>query len=424
MSSDRDDARQDFFPIFILTTAEPDAMILRGQVRIRDGEVVLYRRGESTKWQARYKLPDNSWHRVSTKRSNLLEARRIAGEAYDKARFRFADGRVAVSRRFRDVANLTIERLRQARASGQGRTTYIDYIQAIDNYLKPYFGNKHIDKIGQDDIAKFDGWRIKKMEKEPAASTITNHSSALRQVFDTALNEGWIARKNIPVVKNRGKKSQRRPDFTIDEWNKLTANLRHWAKKATEKRSLHMRELLWDYVLVLANTGMRTGTEAQNLRWKQIRWHHQKSGDRYLVIRVKGKTGERELVARHGCEKFFHRIQMRFPDLAAMTFDELIKKKVDEFVFRMRNGKRTKNMPHTFTALLKKFGLLKDSQGNVRTLYSLRHMYATMRLVLDKIPIHSLAKQMGTSVGMLEKHYSHLEPIMQADVFAGKRYKN
>jgi integrase len=31
-----------------------------------------------------------------------------------------------------------------------------------------------------------------------------------------------------------------------------------------------MRELLRDYILILANTGMRHGTEAQNLRWKNI----------------------------------------------------------------------------------------------------------------------------------------------------------
>jgi hypothetical protein len=53
-----------------------------------------------------------------------------------------------------------------------------------------------------------------------------------------------------------------------------------------------------------------------------------------------------------------------------------------------------------------------------RSLYSLRHYYATQRL-LDGIPIHDLAQQMGTSVLMIGKHYSHLTPLMKATQFAG-----
>lgn len=41
----------------------------------------------------------------------------------------------------------------------------------------------------------------------------------------------------------------------------------------------------------------------------------------------------------------------------------------------------------------------------------------------DKIDIHLLAIQMGTSVGMLEKHYSHLIPSLSAEQLAGKKFK-
>ena len=89
-------------------------------IKIRDGEVVLYRRGVSPKWQVRYKLPDNKWHRTSTRRTQLDEAKRVAGEAYDKARFRHSEGLNAVSRRFRDVAKLTIAKMDQAVQAGKG----------------------------------------------------------------------------------------------------------------------------------------------------------------------------------------------------------------------------------------------------------------------------------------------------------------
>jgi len=46
-----------------------------------------------------------------------------------------------------------------------------------------------------------------------------------------------------------------------------------------------------------------------------------------------------------------------------------------------------------------------------RVLYSLRHTYATFSLEHDRVEIHTLAKQMGTSVGMIEQHYSHLDAV-------------
>lgn len=42
---------------------------------------------------------------------------------------------------------------------------------------------------------------------------------------------------------------------------------------------------------------------------------------------------------------------------------------------------------------------------------------------LKAMDIHALAKQMGTSIGMIERHYSHLTPRMKKDMFTGKRYE-
>jgi len=35
--------------------------------------------------------------------------------------------------------------------------------------------------------------------------------------------------------------------------------------------------------------------------------------------------------------------------------------------------------------------------------------------------VYTLAKQMGTSVKMIEQHYGHLKPAQKADVIAGRR---
>ena len=61
---------------------------------------------------------------------------------------------------------------------------------------------------------------------------------------------------------------------------------------------------------------------------------------------------------------------------------------------------------------------LKDTAGSDKILYSLRHTYATLEL-LSGTDIHTLARQMGTSVLMLERHYSKLTATLAADKLAG-----
>ena len=51
----------------------------------RNGEVVLYKRGDSNRWQARFKLKDLKWHRTATKQINIEYAAQAACEAYDRA---------------------------------------------------------------------------------------------------------------------------------------------------------------------------------------------------------------------------------------------------------------------------------------------------------------------------------------------------
>jgi integrase len=390
--------------------------------KLRDGEVVLYKRPESSRWQARFKLPDGAWHHISTKRAALDEAKRIAADAYDLARFRQRDGQAPISRRFRDVAKQTILDMEKAKEAGHSKSIHKDYKQALENYFIPYFGNQHIDRISDAEMMKFEAWRVDKMKKTPASSTLLNHNAALKRVFETAVANGWILHAKVPAMRAVGAKSERRPSFTYDEWRKISSTIWQWPRKTNLERSQQIRELLWDYVMILANTGMRTGTEAHNLKWKHISWALTPDGQPYLSVAVDGKTGKRELVARSKCETYFQRLQSRDVELAKMSFDELLKAKLDIYVFRMRNGERSKNLYKVFNDYLVEHDLLNDKHGDARSLYSLRHMYATTRLMIDKVPIHTLAVQMGTSVGMIEKHYSHLTAQMAADTLAGRRH--
>jgi len=102
----------------------------------------------------------------------------------------------------------------------------------------------------------------------------------------------------------------------------------------------------------------------------------------------------------------------------------LLKERVDLPVFRLPDGTVSKNIHQTFRAFMKESELIKCPRtGLNRTLYSLRHTYATFALINDGMDIHALAIQMGTSIGMIERHYSHLTPRLKKDMLTGKRYE-
>lgn len=388
---------------------------------LRDGEVVLYKRASSKVWQARFKLSDSKWHRISTKQRNIDYASKAACEAYDRARFLKDENIPISSKRFDAVARQTVTELQRQLDSGVGKVVYNTYIQAIQLYLIPFFGRHSINNISYEELKKFGDWRVEKFGRNPAASTVTNHTSALNRVFDTAVERGWLSKLQIPTIKNNGAKPKAREAFSMSEYRSLTSFMPHWITKGHTEKTLHMRELLRDYVLILANTGMRHGTEAHNIKWRDIEWIT-KDKERYLQITVNGKTGKRTLIARHNTEDYLTRIQQRFDDLAKLTFDALLKKKADSYLFRLRSGERTKALIGTFRNLMRDSGLDKDKEVKERrSLYSLRHTYAHFSLLTDAMDVHTLAKQMGTSVKMIEQHYGHIAPAMKADMIAGAK---
>ena len=60
-----------------------------------------------------------------------------------------------------------------------------------------------------------------------------------------------------------------------------------------------------------------------------------------------------------------------------------------------------------FETVLKEAGIEHDRYGEKRTIYSLRHTYATFQLQ-DGVNHYALARNMGTSVKMLEQFYGHV----------------
>ncbi|MFC7461545.1 tyrosine-type recombinase/integrase [Hydrogenophaga defluvii] len=383
---------------------------------LRDGEVVLYRVPSSRNWQARYKTQTGHWLRFSTRKRRLDDASRIACERYDEARFRERMGLAPAVKRFEEIARVCVADMTKEMAAGHGKRVFTAYIGVIERYLVPYFGQRYLSNISHKDVTEFEIWRNQQMKRPPKASTLLTFSSAFSRIHQTAIARGWISdRVPIPKLTVKGEKGTARPAFTAEEIALLRDHLLQW-HAGVDGKTGEMRRLLRDYVDVLFLTGMRQGTESMNLRWKHIEWHTD-AGRRYLRIWVSGKTGPRWLIAKHECVAALLRLHRHQPDLARMDFETLIASRSEQLVFRFENGEQPYEFNHVFRRLLQELGIEKSPAGTNRTLYSLRHTYATLEL-LAGTDIHTLAKQMGTSVVMLERHYSKLTATLAAEQLA------
>ena len=380
----------------------------------------LVRRFDSKKWQAHYKLEGiKNWFRRSTDSSNVREAARIAERMWMKATFDHEEGRPVISKKFRPVAEVVLHRLQAEIAAETAKPSARDYVSAIKLYLIPFYGAYNVDGIKPSVISEFHVWRREKVGRELSGSAQNNHNAALNLIFNEAIERGYMTEYARPATKNTGVESDRRAEFSHEELEIMMSYAGKFLETSRTVRTRMIRELLTIYVPFMAATGMRPGTEAEYLEWRHIDVEI-RDGQPVLHLRLqRGKRGARNFVAHNSCWLLLERLRQLSPDLAGMTLEEVLKKKIPKLLFRLSDGSVPDNWNKPFRQWLEDSELLNcPVTGKERSLYSLRHYYATQRL-LEGIPIHDLAEQMGTSVLMITKHYSHLTPLMKAKQFAG-----
>jgi len=289
------------------------------------------------------------------------------------------------------------------------------------------------------------------MGKAPTKSTMLKHNAALNRIFDEAVIHGFLTQDERPTLIAKGKPGAVRPSFDIEEIGAVLGNFDAWIDRARTDTSRERRLLLKDYVHFILDTGVRPGKEPLGVRWRQIKYNYaanevsslDKSSNatqktepvRTMQMPVSGKTGGRTIVAMERSVAAFARLAERNYGLkpnVEKPFGDLIAPSNDDFVFQCRvevaGGRyqlvKPTSLENMFGAYLREHNLLNDPKsGQMRTFYSLRHAYATYALLYDRVPIHTLARQMGTSVLMIEKHYSHLDVVTAITQLGGRQTK-
>jgi integrase len=371
------------------------------------GHIVLYQRADrqSGRYYARIKIDGSKGYRkISTGKTDPRLALNVAETKYREL--------LLLQDRTGDIHHKSfVVVMREWEKSSRNSSTknpklIDDYIEKMERYAVPFF--KKFSGIAEIREVHLEEWvdyrRSNYIRSIPKNTTITRELAGIKQVFEFAVSREYLShRLKFPVI---GSPPNPRPAFTRDQYRRLYRGLRQSVTEG-QGHPIHYRArfYLQHLVLILANSGVRIG-ELRGLTWNDIENRRDGKG---VLMYVRGKTKKRrQVVPQPSTAKYLQRIKVfRESELDHPVLP-------NEPVFCSSNGLPVESYKKGFKTVLKSIGLSVDDEGNPFTLYSLRHTYATMRII-NGVPHYFIASNMGTSVEMLMKFYGHLVNESVAD---------
>jgi hypothetical protein len=111
---------------------------------------------------------DGEWQRTSTSKRDLGEAKKEVHEILVEAKYHKKINQAQITRQFKGIAKDVVQRMTDKPAAGGGKPIFKDCMKVLNKYLVPLLGKYKIDSIDDALPQKYDGWRLKRREKEPA----------------------------------------------------------------------------------------------------------------------------------------------------------------------------------------------------------------------------------------------------------------
>lgn len=229
--------------------------------------------------------------------------------------------------------------------------------------------------------------------EERSPSTKARMLATLRHFFGWAADEGLTRSDPTEGIKLKGARGNRRDHITVEEEAALLE-----AIAGHEKAAGVSRIWLRHWIVFGTHTGLRP-SEQQQLKWSAVRL-----GENMIEI-GKGHDVKTEASRRV--------VPVRGPALEVLRHLHKVRTDEDDgYVFVGAGGDKI-NLGY-LRKRLKKFS--EEARINSKTIvpYSLRHSFGT-RAALGGVPLFHIARMMGTSVAMVEKHYAHYVPSRGAE---------
>jgi len=373
---------------------------------ILGGKVLVYRRANTRNWQCSTRINGRNW-RVSTGEESLAQAKEFAEDWFFQLRAKDKEkgGNLRHEKTFADAAKKYFEEYDVITSGTRNRVYVAGNERRLRLYLIPFFG-----KLGLSEVTagKIQEYRVMRHQtnakgKPPARNTMHQEIVTLRQVLKTAIRHGWLTHlPDMSMPYRHAEKVSHRAWFSPDEYRVLYKATRDRVDKHNGGRFQWHAEQLHDYVLFMANTGLRPD-EANRLEYRDVEIvEDEETNEIILLIQVRGKRGVGYCKSTPN---------------AVHPFERLLKRnlpKPDDLIF-------PGNHVMMFNKILEEQNLKFDREGNRRTAYSLRHTYISLRLT-EGADIYQIAKNCRTSVDMIEKYYaSHIATSISAAAVNVKR---
>jgi integrase len=380
------------------------------QHELMGGKLHVYQRDHSTNWQASTYLNGKNW-RVSTKQDSLRLAIDFAEDWYLGLRGKARNGELKTGKKFSDAGKHFLHEYVTLIESERSPFYVKSYEMILRVHLVPFFGEKVLSEITPGLVQDY---RVKRTQTKthlggsPSRSTLHKEIVVLRQILKFSNRHGWIpyVPDLSPPYKASGKISHR-AWFSHAEYKQLYEATGKRAKQPLHNRHRWACEQFHDFVLFMANTGLRPD-EAHRLEYRDVTVvKDDDTKDTILEIEVRaGKRGE-------GWCKSTPQAVFPFKRMVARN-----KPKPTDRLFPSKNHHR-----ELMNTILEELKLKFDRNGARRTSYSLRHTYICFRL-MEGADIYQIAKNCRTSVEMIEKFYAaHIKNTLDASAINVRKPK-
>jgi integrase len=412
------------------------------QHELMGGKLHIYKRENSRFWQCSAYLAGKN-RRMTTKEESLSHAKEIAEDWFIELRGKARAGVLKGGKSFREATKHFLAEYLTLVAPERNPHYMKNCQMRLRAHLLPFFGDKVLSEITPGLVQQYRVQRmtvrrprpikhtLKPGEAEPlypvpTRSTLHQEIVALRQVLKAANRQGWLeyVPDLSPPYKASGKVTHR-AWFSPEEYQQLYEATRRRAQKPLNNRHRWTCEQMHDYVLFMANTGLRPD-EAARLEFRDVKIVKDTgSKETILEIEVRGKRGvgwckstsNAVLPFKRLCDRERLETEAAIDSTARAAGQPTSVRTVKESR-KVKPGPTDKLFPSSqrelFNAILGDLNLKHDRDGNIRTTYSLRHTYICFRL-MEGADIYQIAKNCRTSVEMIEKFYAaHIKTMLDA----------